>query len=190
MPAHSNAIQALPTSMDDAAINAGKIDLPISIQAATHQQATSNRSSAAYKDTKVIEIAFHPTLCRGQCLDSKDRNDGLYLVLQPRNASGEVIDLPASLTIVALDPNRPDDQSKIGRWTLTKEEIDAQLEPVGIGHGFHISLPWQEAKPSGDAVQVHIRYEMQDGRRLVNERRIQLHVPSAGSASWTPRVAK
>ena len=187
----SKALNALPDSIDDDAVKDGKIELPnqIQIQSATYQQTISNPSKATPKDTKVLEIAFHPTLCRGQFLDSKDRHDGIYLVLQPRNASGEIMDMPATLTVVALDPNRPDEQSKIGRWTLTKEEVDAQLEPVGIGHGFHIPLQWQAAKPSGDAVQVYVRYEMPDGRRLVNERRIQLHVPSAGSATWTPRVS-
>jgi hypothetical protein len=111
-------------------------------------------------------------------------------VLQPKNTSGEPVDIPADLTIVVLDPNRPEEQSKLGRWTLTKEEVDAQLEPIGIARGFHIALKWQDAKPLGDSVQVYIRYEMEDGRRLVNERRLQIHVPSIGSASWTPRVAK
>jgi hypothetical protein len=114
----------------------------------------------------------------------------MHLVLQPRNASGEPLDIPAALTVVVLDPNRPEEQSKLGRWTLSKEEVDAALEPIGIARGFHLGLKWQDAKPSGDAVQVYIRYEMDDGRRLVNERRLQIHIPSAGSASWTPRVAK
>ncbi len=186
----SAAMEALPKSIDDEAIDAGKIELPIAIQPAAYYQPKMSDGSSALQDTKVIEVAFHPTLCRGQVLESTDANDGLYLVLQPRNAAGQTIDLPASLTVVALDPNRPDNQSKIGRWTFTEEEVDAMLEPIGISHGFHIPLQWQAVKPSGDAVQIHIRYEMNDGRRLINERRIQLHVPSAGSASWTPRVAK
>jgi len=190
MPIQSAALHALPDANDDESIDAGKIDLPLSIQPAAYQQPASTAIQVAPQDTRVIEIAFHPTLCRGQFLDSNDRNDGLYLVLQPRTAAGEVVDKPASLTIVAIDPHRPDDQAKIGRWSFSEEQVDAQLEPVGIGHGFHILLPWQEAKPSADVVQVYVRYEMADGRRLVNERRIQLHVPSAGSAAWTPRVAK
>ncbi len=190
MLAHATAVKALPGAIDDDVIDAGRIELPSSIQPAAFQASSPKKLNASPTDTKVIEIAFHPTLCRGQNLGADDSNDGMYLVLQPRNASGEAIDVPASLTIVVLDPLRPENESKLGRWTLTKEEVDAQLEPVGIGHGYHIPLRWQAAKPTGDVVQVYVRYEMEDGRRLVNERRLQLHVPSVGSASWTPRVAK
>ena len=183
-------VTSLPKTNDASSIANGRIELPSSIQSASFVQTIINPSSAAPRDTKVIEIAFHPTLCRGQNIDSKEGDDGLYLVLQPRNASGETIDKPASVTIVAFDPNRPEEQSKIGRWTLTLEEVEAALEPIGISHGFHIPLSWQEAKPLGDVVQVFVRYEMADGRRLVNDRRVQLHIPTTGSATWTPRVSK
>lgn len=183
-------VTSLPKSNDASSIANGRIELPSSIQSASFVQTISSPSIATPRDTKVIEIAFHPTLCRGQNIDSKEGDDGLYFVLQPRNASGETIDKPASLTIVAFDPNRPEGQSKIGRWTLTMEEVEATLEPIGISHGYHIPLPWQEAKPLGDVVQVFVRYEMADGRRLVNDRRVQLHIPTTGSATWTPRVSK
>jgi hypothetical protein len=186
----SIAVQALPEAIDDEAIKAGRIELPSSLRSNQTQNSRAESSPTTTQDNKVVEIAFHPTLCRGQYLGSNDKGDGLHLVLQPRNASGEALDTPAALTVVVLDPNRPEEQSKLGRWTFTQEEVDAQLEPIGVGRGFHIALPWQEAKPSSDVVQVYIRYEMNDGRRLVNERRLQIHVPSVGSASWTPRVAK
>lgn len=189
MPVRLSSVQALPIKADQNTIEAGRIDLPSSIQPATYNSTTHSPYSTP-KDDKVIEIGFHPTLCRGQNLDSKEGDDGLYLVLQPRNASGESIDKPATLTVVAMDPNRQEGESKIGRWTFTIEEVEATLEPIGISHGFHIPLKWQESKPLGDSVQIFIRYEIPDGRRLVNERRIQLHIPSAGSANWTPRVAK
>jgi len=183
-------LTSLPSMNDASSIEDGRIDLPASIQAASFVQTPKSLPSNKVQDAKVIEIAFHPTLCRGQNLDSKDGEDGLYLVFQPRNAIGETIDKPATLTIVALDPNRPEQQSKIGRWAFTPEEVEAMLEPVGISHGYHIPMQWQEAKPLGDAVQIFVRYEMADGRRLVNERRVQLHISTTGSATWTPRAAR
>ncbi|MDZ4852242.1 MAG: hypothetical protein SGI77_23385 [Pirellulaceae bacterium] len=184
------AAYALPSSLDNENIDDNRIELPFAVQPAGFQTPSNESSSQSVQDTKVIEIAFHPTLCRGQNTDAKNAEDGLYLVLQPRNASGETIDIPAGVTIVALDPNRPEAESKIGRWSYSMEEVEASLEPIGVSHGFHILLPWQAIKPLDDSVLIYIRYEMADGRRLVNERRIQLHVPSAGSATWTPRVAK
>jgi hypothetical protein len=185
----------LPSDLDPHSISQGRIEMPQIVAPATYSnsKAIPSKSVADTKpvvDTKVVEIGFHPTLCRGQNLNKEDGDDGLYLVLQPRNQSSEIIDQPAAVTIVAMDPKRPPGEARIGRWTLSEQEIEAALEPIGISHGYHISLPWQETMPLGDMVQVHVRYEMQDGRRLINERRIQLHVPSTASSVWTPRVPR
>ncbi len=148
-------------------------------------------SSKQATDQKIVEIAFHPSLCRGQNLDDEEGDDGLYLVIQPRNQAGEILDQPAAVTVVAMDPKRPEAEARIGRWTISKEELESSLEPIGLSHGFHLSLPWQnDIQPEGDIVQVYIRFEMEDGRRLINERRIQLHRVPVGSNVWMPRVGR
>ncbi len=185
----SSAGANLPSSLDPQSVATSRIEMPQIVVPASHVN-TSRIESKPIADKKVVEIGFHPTLCRGQNLNKEEGDDGLYLVLQPRNQSGEFVDQPADVTIVAMDPKRPEGETRIGRWTLTAEEIEAALEPIGISHGFHVSLPWQASVPLGDVVQVHVRYEMKDGRRLINERRVQLHVPSTASNVWTPRVAK
>lgn len=185
----SSASANLPSSLDPQSVATSRIEMPQIVVPASHVN-TSKIEAKPRADKKVVEIGFHPTLCRGQNLNKEEGADGLYLVLQPRNQSGEFVDQPADVTIVAMDPKRPEGEARIGRWTLTAEEIEAALEPIGISHGFHVSLPWQANVPLGDVVQVHVRYEMKDGRRLINERRVQLHVPSTASNVWTPRVAK
>jgi hypothetical protein len=179
----------LPSDLDPQSVSQSRIEMPPIVAPASYSNSKPS-STKSVLDNKVVEIGFHPTLCRGQNLNKEDGDDGLYLVLQPRNQSSEIIDQPAAMTIVAMDPKRPQGEARIGRWTLSEEEIEAALEPIGISHGYHVSLPWQEIAPLGDSVQVHVRYEMQDGRRLINERRIQLHVPSTASNVWTPRVPK
>jgi hypothetical protein len=185
----SQASANLPSDLDPQSVATSRIEMPQIVVPASHANVSSMGSKPS-ADRKVVEIGFHPTLCRGQNLNKEEGDDGLYLVLQPRNQSGEFVDQPADVTIVAMDPKRPEGEARIGRWTLTAEELEAALEPIGISHGFHVSIPWQADAPLGDVVQVHVRYEMKDGRRLINERRVQLHVPSTASNVWTPRVAK
>jgi hypothetical protein len=190
----SLAKQALPKQLNLSKPEESQIVLPDSI--AVDQPAVVTASHTEQRkldkrqptDQKVVEIAFHPSLCRGQCLSEKASQDGLYLVLQPRNQSGETIDQPAAVTIVALDPSRDESDARIARWTFSQEEVEASLEPIGISHGFHFNLPWQDKTPNSDRIQVYVRYEMADGRRLINERHLQIHTPNLTENLWTPRV--
>ena len=141
-------------------------------------------------DTRVVEIGFHPTLCRGGNREADPTEDGLRLVMQPKNQLSEFLQQPAGMTLVVVDPARPEGQSKIGRWTWTAEEMQASLEPIGVSQGFHLAVAWQSIRPTSKSVQVHVRYEMADGRRLVNQKEITLYSPSVGSDAWTPRVPK
>ncbi|MFN9914198.1 MAG: hypothetical protein ACK53L_16535, partial [Pirellulaceae bacterium] len=109
------------------------------IVAAGYQPPPSKRVPG---DQKVAEIGLHPSMCRGQNMDEQDGDDGLYLVLQPRNQSGETVDQPAAVTIVAIDPKLEEADARIGRWTFSLEEVEAALEPIGAARGYHLSLPW------------------------------------------------
>ncbi len=141
-------------------------------------------------DTRVVEIAFHPSLCRGSNRESDPNEDGLRIVLQPRNQHGDFLPEVAGMTLVVVDSGRPEGESKIGRWTWTAEELQQSLEPIGFSQGFHVAVAWQSKRPIAKSVQVHVRYEMADGRRLVNEKTVELYAPSLGSDAWTPRVAR
>lgn len=141
-------------------------------------------------DTRVVEIAFHPSLCRGSNRESDPNEDGLRLVMQPKNQHGDFLPEVAGMTLVVVDSGRPDGESKIGRWTWTAGELQESLEPIGFSQGFHVAVAWQSKRPIAKSVQVHVRYEMADGRRLVNEKTIELYTPSLGSDAWTPRVPK
>jgi hypothetical protein len=141
-------------------------------------------------DTRVVEIAFHPSLCRGSNRESEPNEDGLRLVLQPKNQYGDFLPEVAGMTLVVVDSGRPEAESKIGRWTWTAEELEHSLEPIGFSQGFHVAVTWQSKRPIAKSVQVYVRYEMADGRKLVNDKTIELYAPSLGSDAWTPRVAK
>lgn len=203
----------LPSALDPEAVASNQIVVPAFVKknsskhrsavvqaGATHPSTTDTRSRGEVigkpdwitqpKDTRVVEIAFHASLCRGTNRESDPNEDGLRLVLQPKNQDGDFLPAVAGMTIVVVDPARPEAESKIGRWTWTAEELQQSLEPIGVSQGFHVAVAWQSKRPIAKSVQVHVRYEMADGRRLVNEKNIELHAPSLGSDAWTPRVSK
>ena len=138
-------------------------------------------------DRKVVNIGFHPTMCRGQNLDDAPGDDGLYLVVTPMNESGQILNEAGTLTVIVEDLAEPTDNGRIAAWEFTPEQLSETLEPIGSSQGFHLSLPWQEKKPTSKTVTVYLCYLSSDGRKPVNQREVQLRVQSADKAVWTPR---
>jgi hypothetical protein len=135
----------------------------------------------------VREIEFHPSLCRGHNLDGKPGDDGLYLVLVPRNTEQQFVPNVGALTIVAEETNASGETSRIGRWEFRPDELKDWMEPIGNGQGFHIQLAWDQVVPKGTVIDVYARFMADDGTMMVNRKQIHLRKPTPGQSMWTPR---
>ena len=140
------------------------------------------------QDTRIVEIKFHPSLCRAVNLDGEGDDDGLALVLQPLNSAGQFVPSSAELIIVAVDPSRDDAQRPAGRWAYKSDDVNAMLQPIGSSQGIHLSLPWTGAKPQADRVVVFAYYTLPEGRRIVAEQEIFLNNAHRQHTVWVPRA--
>jgi len=187
------AIRNLQDANPQGSLNRTKIKMPegskIQWASATepiHRDSEdSNRTDIV--DNKAAEIGFHPTICRGNNFDETPGDDGLYLVVTPLNATGQVVNVLGTLTVVVEDSAVLDNKGRIARWEFKPQELEEMLTPIGASQGFHLSLPWQDLKPSSPSVTVYLLYELDDGRSMVNNRVIHLRKPSKGQTVWTPR---
>lgn len=156
-------------------------------QASANIPIANGKQSQPVQDTRVNEIAFHPTLCRGHNFDSVPGDDGLYLVIVPQNSAGQPLNEVGKLTVVVEDDEENGLGSRVAAWEVSENELRENLTPIGMSQGFHLSLPWQEKQPAGNKVSVYIRYALRDGRTMVNRRDLQLHRPTTAQSTWTPR---
>lgn len=138
-------------------------------------------------DTRIVDIKFHPSLCRAVNSDQQGDDDGLYLVLQPYNTSGEFVPLPADLMVLALDLSREEKKATIGRWTLSSADVKSKMNPIGSSQGIHLSLSFSGPAPQCDRVLVFAYYTLPDGRRVVAEQEVMLNNLHRQNAIWVPR---
>lgn len=191
-PLRSSAPAGLPSDVSDASLEQRRIAAPVlgTVQLASATNvptAPSPSTKSPPTDTLVRQIEFHPNLCRGQNLDGKPGDDGLYLVLVPRNVSQEFVPTSGRLTVV-LEESLPDSEpSRIGRFEFTAEELSELLEPIGSGQGFHLKLAWQDQVPEGSAIDAYVRFTDQNGTTMVNHKQLHLRRSGPGQATWTPR---
>lgn len=166
-----------------------RIKLPAQlVSSQTSPQATTKTKAEKVTDTRVVEIAFHPSLSRVANLDSRPEEDGLYLVLQPRNVLGQMVPVAAELSVVVLDPALEGDAAKIGRWNYSTSEVQTKLQPIGSSQGVHLTLPWTGTKPSADRVIVFARYTFPDRRQVVGQKEIFVDANSGPKSVWAPRA--
>lgn len=184
--------RAFPKIKDDntqGAIQRGMIRLPegSKVQFASAVEPVANSKPIEVVDNKIVEIAFHPTMCRGHNFDDRAGDDGLYLVVIPINATGQVLNQTGTLTVIVEDAAESKDNGRIASWEFTPEQLAETLEPIGAAQGFHLSLPWQDKIPTSKIVTVFLRYSNANGRTLVNRRDVHLRINSTEQPVWTPR---
>jgi hypothetical protein len=144
----------------------------------------------AWVEESVIDLTFHPGLSRVQSRKLGDWIDGVQIVVQPRGASGGILEVDGIWTVAILDSSLPPEQSRIAIWEIDPEGARQSHEPSGAARGYHFLLPWQEVQPIGDRLQLHLRLQLPDGRTLVSQRELRGNGArnDPGSSVWVPRI--
>ncbi len=90
----------------------------------------------------------------------------LQVLVQPRNADGNYVSLPAKVSLVVLDDERKGEESRVARWDFDASEISRLFRKTERGSGIHFELDWPEDKVPGDQLHLYVRYTTVDGRKL------------------------
>lgn len=143
---------------------------------------------AELTDTRVVELAFHSSLSRAANFDDELDDDGLYLLLQPKNESGQVVPIAADLSVVVLDPARTGKSARISRRDYSANEVKSKLQLSGKHQGIHLTMPWNGPDPEADRVIVFARYTFPDGRQVIGEKTIFVSSEGGLRTVWAPRA--
>jgi hypothetical protein len=147
---------------------------------------SATTGSATPSDTRIRQIEFHPGLCRGIRRDGNVGEEGIALVLVPRNQKHEFVAASGKITVVLEEPGEGQAR-RLGKWEYTAQEAAELLEPVGSAQGIHLELPWHENKPQSNLIDVYVRFTDEQGITMVNHRQIHLRKPTPGQSTWTPK---
>lgn len=140
-------------------------------------------------DTKVTHLFMNPLLTGGADFDGQPGDEGLALVLEPRNASDEYVPQAGAISVAVLDPSREGDAARIARWDFDLAAARQLLAESSPARGLKLELPWPAAPPANTHLKVFVRYETSDGRKLQTDREIDFTPPgTTATVGWTPRT--
>lgn len=177
------ADRVLPSPNGDSARTSPRYQLPIR---------PINVAARAPGDPRITHIALNPILTGGIDLDNKSGDDGLTIVLEPRNADNEFVPLAGPITVVLLDYTKRNEGSAalIARWKIDAPTVHKSIVNDEYAQGIQLRLPWSDHPPENSKLRLDIRYTTVDGRHLDARADVIVTLPGQSSARWTPRAPR
>jgi len=143
-------------------------------------------------DPRITHIELNPTLTGGADFDRKSGDDGLVVVLEPRNADNEFVPLAGPVSVVVLDYAKRNEgtAAMVARWDVDAKNVHKAIVNDENGQGIQLRLPWPNAMPEHNKLRLDVRYTTADGRHLDSRADVYVTLPGQFSARWTPRAPR
>ncbi|MCA9186401.1 MAG: hypothetical protein R3E01_11345 [Pirellulaceae bacterium] len=146
--------------------------------------AESNDVGMVQVDANIARIVVNSRLTGGYDFDGRPGDEGLFVVVEPRNHGGQYVALPGNISIVVLDASQSGSAARIARWDFDAADTVNKLRNTMFGKGIHLQLPWPGGPPNTDRVMVFARYVTVDGRKLEAKREVT--IDTGDGHGWTP----
>lgn len=138
-------------------------------------------------DERIQRIFINPRLTKSEDFDLRPGDDGLTVMIEPRNKDGQFVPKPGPVTIVLLDPSKTDEAARYARWDFDESVTRKVLRTDSLDRGLYFRVPWPDTPPDADRLHLFVRYVTEDGRRLEADREIAVRPPEQDTASWSVR---
>jgi hypothetical protein len=123
---------------------------------------------------RVASISLNSDLTGG-LNDGKHPGDkGLLVVVEPRDASGRVIEAPANVVVSVLDPALEGEAARVARWEFTPAQTASMFRHTNGGSALHIETAWPNGAPAHSNLHVYVRYVTADGRKVETNQPIEI----------------
>ena len=192
-PQNENSLPLPGDSRNQRGINPDdfKLDLPgenrravPAIQASTTLR--GHRANAATSRSSATEIMVNRSMTSGHNVDNVPGDEGLNLLLQTKNANGQIVLQGGDLTVSLIDPKQ---RQRIGFWRFLASETELFfVDQNNDSDGILLHLPWDESVPQRARLLVHVQFVTDDGRTLTTSSDVLIKPPTRDYSPDDPRV--
>lgn len=153
---------------------------------------SSGRSAAQAVSASRPDVSYITLNAQETVAISGGEEDGIVVVLEPRDGSGKLVRAAGQIAIAVWDQGLLDQyrgnsarqsEAQMGVWTFTASEVQGHLDQSSDGR-IRIELPWPHRPPEHGRIRVYVRYVTHNGKELRAE--LPLVVENADGASPQP----
>ena len=133
---------------------------------------------------RVAAVALNRILTGGINADDRSGDQGLLVVVEPRDRAGRTIDAPADMSVVVLDSALEGDAARVARWDFTAAETAAMFRRTGSARAIHLTTAWPADPPAHNKLHLFVRYVTADGRKLQADQPVEVALAGDRTARW------
>ncbi|MBL9123041.1 MAG: hypothetical protein JNG90_05375, partial [Planctomycetaceae bacterium] len=138
-------------------------------------------------DLEVTEITLNKMLTGGMNRDQRNGDEGIMVVVEPRNPKNQIVPALGEISIVVLDPALEGEAARVARWDITSQELEHKFRSRQFGRGLQLALPWPGDAPQHSDLHLFVRFVAADGRKLIVDRELKIEPPGGGGdGGWVP----
>lgn len=145
-------------------------------------------------------LKFNRRITGGNDTDGRFGDEGIFALVEARDANGQLVTEPGAMTLVLHDPLASGNRGVVAQWDFTAHEVAARFRAGAFGSGTHFELPWPNRPPPRTHLRLEARLSTADGRTLSTTHRFSVDLArsppleetddrSAGSAGSRPTAA-
>jgi hypothetical protein len=137
---------------------------------------------------QVEAIELNRYLTGGLDRDGKSGDELLSAMIVPKDAQGNLVKAPGSVSVTVFDLSKPEAQQRIGRWDFSPKESESLWMSSFLWSGYVVRVPWQK-RPQSTNLLVLARLKTIDGRQFDTSQTIKIVPPPLGAATPSQSVA-
>lgn len=136
-------------------------------------------------DEFVTQITLNRMMTGGHNVDGHLGDEGLIVVVEPRNAAGQVVRARGKLSLVVLDPAERGDAARVARWDFAAGETAARFREGVFGKGLKFELRWPNRPPEHRDLRLFVRLTTEDDRTFEADKTLRVELAGRQTGQWT-----
>lgn len=117
----------------------------------------------------------------GYDADGKPGDEGLQIILVPKDEDGSAVKVPGFLTVAAYDLAKDGTKTPVGLWEISPDKLRSYWQTGLLSSGYKLSLQWHRP-PISDKVRIIARLTTLDGRPFETDKDVSIKpIPNVNS---------
>ncbi len=122
---------------------------------------------------EVTEITLNATLTSGWDIDGVPGDEGIRVLIEPRDRYGRTVRTTGETQISLVDPQIPSAQGYCGTWNFDAKQASTSFVYSTVGEGMYFELPLTQAVTHSE-LMLFVRFMDRNGRKLESHRSVTL----------------
>ncbi len=147
--------------------------------------AAPDDGSGAAVEGPPTQLAINRRLTGGLDRDGSDGDEGIMVMVEPRDEQGRLARSAGAVSVVVMDPSQPGEAARVARWDFQAHEFDEHLKSSTFGRGLQYELRWPGSPPTSHDLMLFVRYTNPDGTKLTTEAPLNIRLASDAARPGT-----